>query len=237
MRPSLRSLLVALTRIVIWLLGISVAATLLFPGLTPTKLLAGLGLGSIVIRPRLSLKDVFENFLAGILILVRKPMRIGDDIDCEIISGRVEKITIRDTYLRKRSGELVLVPNSYLFKNPVDILTDRRERRIVITVGIAYGEDADVAREVIAPSDARARDRQRRPQRRRLRPGLRRELDRLPGALVGRLHPAEEHRSRDEITRAIKRALDEAGIEIPFPYPTLTFKEPLPLARAAPDAS
>jgi small-conductance mechanosensitive channel len=39
-------------------------------------------------------------------------------------------------------------------------------------------------------------------------------------------------RSRDQVVAAIKRALDEAGIEIPFPYRTLTFKEPLALARA-----
>ena len=42
-------------------------------------------------------------------------------------------------------------------------------------------------------------------------------------------------RSRDEVVASVKRALDEAGIEIPFPYRTLTFKEPLPLARAGND--
>ena len=46
------------------------AATLVFPNLTPTKLLAGLGLGSIAVG--LAFKDIFENFLAGFLILLRK---------------------------------------------------------------------------------------------------------------------------------------------------------------------
>ncbi|WP_438884768.1 hypothetical protein, partial [Bacillus cereus group sp. Bce018] len=44
--------------------------------------------------------------------------------------------------------------------------------------------------------------------------------------------PYEAHRSRDAVVRSIKRALDEAGIEIPFPYRTLTFKEPRALTRA-----
>ena len=43
--------------------------------------------------------------------------------------------------------------------------------------------------------------------------------------------PVDERRSRDEVVAAVKRALDEAGIEIPFPYRTLTFKEPLSLSR------
>ncbi|MFG6560666.1 hypothetical protein [Sulfitobacter sp. 1A15299] len=48
--------------------------------------------------------------------------------------------------------------------------------------------------------------------------------------------PVEQRRSRDEVVTSVKRALDEAGLEIPFPYRTLTFKEPLPLSRAEEDA-
>ena len=135
MRPSLQSAMVTLISIGVWVFGLLVAATILFPNLTPTKLLAGLGLGSIAVG--LAFKDIFENFLAGILILIRQPMRIGDDIECEDVSGRVEEISIRDTYVRKRSGELILVPNSYLYKNPTRILTDRPERRIELTIGVA----------------------------------------------------------------------------------------------------
>ena len=143
----MRLLLVSLTRIGVWLIGLLVTATILFPNLTPTKALAGLGIGSIAVG--LAFKDIFENFLAGILILIREPMRIGDDISCEGVTGRVEKITIRDTYIRKRSGELVLAPNSFLFKNPIEVLTDLPLRRIELVVGVGYGEDVDAARNVI----------------------------------------------------------------------------------------
>ena len=47
--------------------------------------------------------------------------------------------------------------------------------------------------------------------------------------------PVEQRRSRDEVVTAVKRALDCAGLEIPFPYRTLTFKEPLPLRRSEDD--
>ncbi|WP_174802499.1 mechanosensitive ion channel family protein [Martelella limonii] len=225
MRASLAEAMEKLSRIMVWTFGLLLAATVVFPGLTPTKLLAGLGIGSIAVG--LAFKDIFENFLAGFLILLRKPMRIGDDIECEGLSGRVEAISIRDTFLRKRSGELVLMPNSYLFKNPVKILTDQPTRRIEIVVGVAYGEDVDAARDVIrgAVETIEKRDKNR---------GIdvfAREFNSSSIDFLVRWWtdstPRDEHESRDLAVAAIKRALDEAGIEIPFPYRTLTFKDPL----------
>ena len=224
-RPSLQVAVRTLVRTGTWVVGLLVAATLLFPNLTPTKALAGLGLGTIAIG--LAFQDTFENFLAGLLILLRKPMRIGDDIECQGVSGRVEEITIRDSYIRMRSGELILVPNSFLFKNPVRVLTDRDRRRIELTVGVAYGEDVDAAREAIRGAFAGLST-----------PDPRGEVEVYATAFAESSidytvrwwtapSPLDELRSRDEVTAAIKRALDEAGIEIPFPYRTLTFKEPL----------
>ncbi|MCB1374282.1 MAG: mechanosensitive ion channel [Rhodobacteraceae bacterium] len=228
LRPSLYHALVSLLRIGFWVVGLMVAATVLFPNLTPTKLLAGLGLGSLAIG--LAFRDIFENFLAGILILIRKPMKIGDDVVCEGVSGRVEQITIRDTYLRKRSGELVLLPNSFLYKNPTEVLTDRPQRRITLEIGVAYGSDIRMARKVIR--------------------GVLDHLDTVDSSRpvdvfatgfgdssIGLLAcwwtgstPIAEHRSRDQAAAAIKSALDEAGIEIPFPQRMLSFRDPVPLA-------
>ena len=234
-RPSLISAMRTLTRTLIWVIGILVAATVVFPNLTPTKLLAGLGVGSIAVG--LAFKDIFENFLAGFLILLRKPMRIGDDIECEGLKGRVEEISIRDTFLRERSGELILVPNSFLYKNPVTVLTDQDLRRIQLVVGVAYDEDVDASRDVIARAmaDVAATDSDRAVQ------VFAREFNSSSIDFVVRWWaksaPIDEHRSRDKAVAAIKVALDEAGIEIPFPYRTLTFKEPLALDRAGKDAN
>jgi len=228
-RPSLIEALSKLARIGVWIVGIMIVATIISPNLTPTKLLAGLGIGSIAIG--LAFKDIFENFLAGFLILLRKPMRIGDDIECENLSGQVEHISIRDTSLRKRSGELVLVPNSFLFKNPVKILTDQPIRRISIIVGVAYGEDVDVAREVVknAVESVDQRDTQR-PVQVFAQEFSSSSIDFMV-RWWAKSTPVDEHKSRDAIVTAIKVALDNAGIEIPFPHRTLTFKEPLAISR------
>jgi small-conductance mechanosensitive channel len=234
-RESLRVALASLARIAVWVAGLLVAATLLFPNLTPTKMLAGLGLGTIAIG--LAFKDTFENFLAGILILLREPMKIGDDIECEGTSGRVEEITVRDSYIRMRSGELVLVPNSFLFKNPLTVLTDRSERRISLTVGVAYGEDVETARDVIqtAVTDCALRV-QDRPVEVVADGFGASSIDFLVRWWVAS-PPPDALRSRGEVVTAIKAALDREGIEIPFPYRTLTFKEPLRLLGATDERS
>ncbi len=230
-RAALIEAVLILARIATWAIGLLVAATVLFPTLTPANALAGLGLGSIAIG--LAFRDIFENFLAGFMILLRKPMRIGDDVICEGVFGRIERITLRDTHLRKRSGELMVLPNSHLFKNPLEILTDRPLRRIEVIAGVAYGEDVARSREVILSAvEGCATVAPERIDVFACGFGAS-SIDFLVRWWAGSA-PIDEHRSRDEVVTAIKAALDAAGIEIPFPHRTLTFKGPGPRVEIGP---
>ena len=228
-REALRRAVGTLTHLGIWILGLMIAATVVFPNLTPSSLVAGLGIGSIAIG--LAFRDTFENFLAGFLILMRKSMRIGDDIECEGLSGQIEEISIRDTFLRQRSGELVIVPNSFLFKNPVNILTDKDLRRISVVVGVAYGEDVAQAQSVIETAIASADgvDGSKPPQV--FATTFNSSSIDFMVRWWAESTPLGEHRSRSAAVIAIKSALDEAGIEIPFPYRTHTFAEPLQVVQ------
>jgi small-conductance mechanosensitive channel len=146
-RGTLVNLAETLVAVAVWVVGILIAMSIVVPSITPANILAVLGLGSVAIG--FAFKDIFENFLAGILIMLRKPMRIGDMIECQDVAGRVENISLRDTHLRHLSNELVVVPNSYLFKNPVKVLTDETQRRYSVTVGVGYDVDLDAAAAVI----------------------------------------------------------------------------------------
>ena len=226
-RPSLKALLDTLVKLAIWIVGLMVALVVVMPGMTPASLVAGLGIGAVAIG--FAFQDIFENFLAGVLIMLREKMRIGDVIECEGIVGKVEHITLRETYVRKLSGEVTLVPNSILFKNPVEILTDETQRRHEVVAGVSYDTDLDHAAEII----------------RKAVEGVE-EVDTGKGVDIFAAEfgassvnfnvrwwagskPRDMHESRDRVIRAIKRALDDAGIEIPFPYVTHTFKEAVPL--------
>lgn len=229
LRPSLRSFFVLISGLLTWIAGLMVAAIVLFPNLTPSSMIAGLGIGTVALG--FAFKDVLENFLAGIFILLRREMRIGDFIECEDIEGRVDAISIRESHIRQTDGQLVIVPNSYLFKNPLTIRTDLDERRTTVICGIAYGEDVDEARGVIAKAVEACESvitdgRQVQIFAQEFADSsINFEVTWWTGS-----KPVDVRQSRDEVVAAVKRALDEAGIEIPFPYRTLTFKEPLPLA-------
>ena len=228
-RPSLRNLVETLAKLAIWLLGVMLAAIVVFPDLTPGSLFAGLGIGAVAIG--FAFQDIFENFLAGVLIMLREKMRIGDVIECEGIGGKVEHITLRETHVRAASGELTVVPNSILFKNPVEILTDAEQRCHTVIVGVAYDTDLDQAAEVIRTAvetvDAVDVDK-----------GIDVFASEFGSSSVNFLvrwwagsAPRAGHESRDKIVRAIKQGLDNAGIEIPFPYVTHTFKEAVPFDK------
>lgn len=226
MRKSLINLLVLLSSIFVWMLGFMIAAIVLFPNLTPTKMLAGLGIGSVAIG--FAFKDIFENFLSGVLILLRPQMRIGDYIECEGLEGKVENILVRETHIRQTDGQLVVMPNSMLFKNPLTILTDIPERRMTVICGVAYKEDVDQARKVI--KNAVLECKSVISDRRKVEifaqefadSSINFEVTWWTGST-----PLEVRISRDEVIAAVKRALDDAGIEIPFPYRTLTFDQSL----------
>ena len=228
MRPSLRSLFVNLGALATWVVGFMLAAVIVFPGLTPASVLAGLGLGSVAIG--FAFKDIFENFLAGIIILFRKEMRIGDHVECNGLEGAVESISIRETHLRQTDGQLLIVPNAVLFKNPLTIRTDLEQRRTTVNCGVAYGEDVDAAREVIrrAVEGCDSVHSAQRPVEIFAQAFGASSIDFEVTWWTGS-RPVDIRRSRDEVVAAVKRALDEAGIEIPFPYRTLTFAQPLTL--------
>lgn len=224
-RKSLAELFRKLVYLGVWIAGILVASMILFPSLTPAKVLTALGLGSIAIG--FAFKDIFENFLAGILILFREPFRLDDFIEVADLEGSVEDITIRDTHIRQTDGQRVVIPNSVLFKNPVTVRTDQELRRVSLMCGIAYGEDVGAAREIIRQSLDNLETVNQEQAIQVYAQGFGASSIDFEVAWWTGSRPVDIRKSKDRVVAAIKKALDQAGIEIPFPYRTLTFKEPL----------
>ena len=229
LRGSLQDLIEQILTVAVWVLGLLIAATVAFPGVTPGSLIATLGLGGVAIG--FAFKDIFENFLAGIFILWKFPFDRGDFIECEGVGGKIQQITIRNTLIREPDGTLIVTPNAQLFKNPVQVLTNWKSRRVTITAGVAYDEDVDAARTVITEAVKSCDTVETRKP-------IEVFADEFGASSVNYKvswwadpTPLGERKSRDQVVAAVKRALDDAGIEIPFPYRTLTFKEPLKTVR------
>lgn len=227
-REDLRQLVETVVRLGIWIIGVLIALTVAVPSFTPAGAFAGLGVGALAIG--FAFQDIFENFLAGVLIMLRDKMNINDVIECEGILGRVEKINLRETHIRQLSNELIVLPNSMLFKNPVKVLTDQHLRRNELIVGVAYDSDLDLARNVILNAvEGCEHVSKERPAVVFAQSFGASSVDFLVQWWADSL-PRDLRLTKSEVVIAIKNALDSAGIEIPFPYVTNTFKEPLSLA-------
>ena len=232
LRVDLQQLIQTLVRLGVWIVGFMIAMTVAIPSLTPASLFAGLGVGALAIG--FAFQDIFENFLAGVLIMIREKMHIGDSIECQSITGKVEKITLRETHIRQFSGELTIVPNSLLFKNPVKILTDDVVRRNEVVVGVSYDTDLPRAREVIRTAvRAVGNVNANKPVDVFAQEFNSSSIDLLV-LWWADASASDLRETKSDVMQAIKRALDDARIEIPYPYVTNTFRDDAPLVTARP---
>lgn len=112
------------------------------------KVLAGAGLLTFVIG--FALKDIGENFLAGIILAFKSPFKLNDMIEVDKIVGFVKDINIRETLIKTTDGKDVFLPNSIILKNPLYNYTIDGFLRYEFIVGIAYENSPGKATEVIS---------------------------------------------------------------------------------------
>jgi small conductance mechanosensitive channel len=121
------------------LLGVLVAVAIVAPSVKPANVVSVLGIGSVAIG--FAFKDILQNFLAGILLLLREPFRVGDQIVFKDFEGTVEDIDTRATRLRTYDGRRVIIPNGEIYTTAVMVNTAFDARRSQYDVGIGYGDD------------------------------------------------------------------------------------------------
>lgn len=224
-KPVLADFLSTLISGFIWISGILISCGILFPSITPGKILTALGLGSIAVG--FAFKDIFENFIAGVLIILREPFKIGDIIEVDNVDGIVITISVRDTVIHDLNQEKIVIPNAMIFKNKVRVFTAFEKRRASAICGIAYKEDIETAKQCIMKAldglDTISKDHK-----------VEIKVVKFNDSSVDiqilwftDSRPAEIRHSKDQVLTAIKKALDTEGIEIPFPYRTLVFQNEL----------
>lgn len=219
--PSLQLLVIKLASITTWVIGILLAAVLIFPGLSLGDIVGTLGLSSVAIG--FAFQDIFKNFLAGILLLLQEPFKIGDQIVVNDYEGTVERIDIRTTVLRTYQGERVLLPNSEVFTSAVQVRTAFEQRRTDLAVGVDYNtplsQAIDVLETTLADLDVIAQT-----------PAPVIDLVSFGDSSIDfqvRYWTKSDQSSvclaQTQVIMAIKAALDQANIAIPYPIRTLYF--------------
>ncbi|MEC4802665.1 MAG: mechanosensitive ion channel family protein [Jaaginema sp. PMC 1079.18] len=218
---SLQLLLKKTAFITAWVLGILLAATIAFPGLGLGDIIATLGLGSVAIG--FAFQDIFKNFLAGILLLVQEPFRIGDQIIVTDYEGTVEEINIRTTRIRTYLGEQVLIPNSNIFTSAVQVRTALDYRRTDLGVGVDYNTSLEEASHLLQESISLVEGVLEHPE-------IEVDLVSFGDSSIDFIvrywtnsQQKEVRRIKTKVILAIKKAFDDANISIPYPIRTFYF--------------
>lgn len=206
------------------LVGLLIASTVVFPEFKPGDLIQILGIGSVAIG--FAFRDILQNFLAGILILLTEPFRIDDQIVFGEYEGTVEDIHTRATAIRTYDGRRVVIPNGMLFTNVVTVNTAFARRRLEYDIGIGYGDDIVRAKQLILEAIAGVAGVLNDP-----RPDvLTHELADNSVVLRARWWIEPPRRAdvldfRDRVLTAVKQSFDINGIDMPFPTQVVLFHD------------
>lgn len=179
------------------------------------------GLGIVGLAVGFAAQSTLANFIAGITLLLERPFRIGDWVRINDQEGKVIRIALRTTWLRTRDNIFTMIPNDSVASADIINYSTEGPTRLQLSLGIAYKESVQAARDVIMPI---LENHELVIQTPDMPPRL--LLTALGDSsqdLTVRFWISPENydfrgRLTAELLEAIKEALDEAGIEIPFPH-------------------
>ncbi len=204
----------------VWVIGAIVALGVL--GLDFATLLGTLGLTSVAIG--FSLKDILSNYFSGVVLLVSRPFRLGDQIVIRDFEGTVTQIQLRATTVKTYDGRVVYIPNQEVFSAIIINNTASNIRRNSVTFGIDYKADITKAKQVINDAVLSLPEIEKEPK---------------PDILVRQLAPSTVNievrcwvnsrrlpflEATSLMAQAIKEALEEAEINMPTDIYTLQFR-------------
>jgi potassium efflux system protein len=203
----------ALLRYAISAVAFVLALAIMGFDLTRVTVLAGaLGVGI-----GFGLQNIVNNFISGIILLFERPIQVNDIAKVDDLMGTVKEVGVRSTVIRTFDGAEVIVPNAdFISKVVVNWTKSDRRRRAEIDVGVAYGTDPDRVIEILETAARSREEVVADPQAFAVFTGF------GDSSLNFRLYLWLADLSNMLLTPSairaqILRALNEAGIEIPFP--------------------
>lgn len=205
------------------------------PGLNKvlSTLLAGAGITALIFG--FAAKSTLANLVAGLSLAIYRPIRIGDKVSLENDYGTVEDITLRHTIVRTWENKRLVIPNEKLDNMTVtnhSIIEPRILCRVEI--GVSYDTDIDLARRLILEEVERC------PHKMEVsvapEPPWVRVISLADFSIVLRAYLWTEDmdqawQAKFWLFEMVKKRFDAEGVEIPFPYRTLVYKNDLPPAR------
>lgn len=188
-----------------------------------TAFVASLGVLGFTIG--FALKDISENFTAGLLLLLQRPFELGDLVEIEGFFGKVNDVSLRATEILTQDGHHVVIPNSTVFTNPIINYTRTPTWRIAIDVGVAYNSDLEQVRQVTVAALSAHPMILKDPAPYVVFNAFGDSAINLTAFYWIDSREVYPRRAKDPGIMAISKAYTTAGIDIPFPIRTLLMEK------------
>lgn len=181
-------------------------------------------IGAVGFSIGLAFQGALGNFAAGIMLLVFRPYKVGDVIIVGGQTGKVDEIDLFSTTLDTPDNRRIMIPNGSIFGNTIENTSYHQTRRVEVAVGAGYAADIDQTYEVLMRAVCAV-------------PGILSEP--VPEVVLLELADSSVNWSvrawataadfglvKQRTIRAVKLAMDQAGIEIPFPQMDVNLRGP-----------
>lgn len=145
--PLLANFLARIIKNTLLIIGFLLFLSIIGKAGIAASILAGAGVSAFVIG--FALKDIGENFLAGIIMAFNRPFRINDTVQTNGIEGKIIGLDLRQTHIKTFDGKDVYVPNGAILKNPLTNYTIDGFLRYDFTIGLDYGENVMEAENIV----------------------------------------------------------------------------------------
>lgn len=116
-------------------------------GIEMTSFIAILGAAGLAVG--MALSGTLQNFAGGVMILLFKPFKVGDVIEAQGYTGKVDEIQIFNTFLKTPDNKTIIIPNGGLATGSMVNYSTEATRRVDWTIGVSYGEDLSKARAIM----------------------------------------------------------------------------------------
>ena len=219
---SVGNIFYSIARTFIWLFAVLIILDLF--GFNTASLLTVLGAAGLAVG--LAMKDSLSNIAAGLMLLLLRPYKVGDYVDCGSVSGTIKEMGLFTTTLSTPDGIFIAAPNSVIFGTPVKNYSRNATRRVDITVGISYGDSLPqgikILQSLMENNEIILKD----PAPQVLVADLADSSVNL--TLRFWVPTAQYWDAYWQIKGRLKETIESAGLNIPFPQRVITFANAIP---------
>ena len=184
-------------------------------------LVGAVGVGGVALA--FAAQDLLQNLIAGVVLQIRHPFRVRDQIGSGDYEGVVDDVNLRTVELTTSDGLTVYLPNAEVLRNPIVNYTRTPVSRTELTVGVAYSTDLEAARQVLLDACHRTEGVHDTPAPEAWVYEFGESSINIAVLYWHAADLASRWRVRSAVAVSVKAALDAAGMTIPFPQRTLWF--------------